>query len=229
MRNGHLSTESRQDPDATTLLVEAPDLQSQRHAARNTLMWCAVGALCLFLGMLSTIAISWISVGLASTCGTDGGSGVGPNGQPNWKDKPLPIVYGSGNWLVSHRSTITPSASGDEIILRCEFCSGFPFRTIREVRNSVLATSVSASPTLRASVDTPGWQILWSGVAWNSVLFAGIWFLVLYVRTARQQWRAWIARRHAGRCPQCGYDLRGQPRDAGGCPECGWERDDRRV
>ncbi len=29
-------------------------------------------------------------------------------------------------------------------------------------------------------------------------------------------------RRQRGRCPECGYDLRGN-RDAG-CPECGWRR-----
>ena len=29
-----------------------------------------------------------------------------------------------------------------------------------------------------------------------------------------------------GRCPKCGYDLRGQPPEVGaaGCPECGWNR-----
>ena len=40
-----------------------------------------------------------------------------------------------------------------------------------------------------------------------------------------------VLRRHIrlkrGRCPKCGYDLRGQPPDVGaggGCPECGWNR-----
>jgi hypothetical protein len=29
-------------------------------------------------------------------------------------------------------------------------------------------------------------------------------------------------RRESGRCPECGYDLRGEL--AEGCPECGWNR-----
>jgi len=226
MRDRHLSTESRQDRDATTLPLETSDLQGKRQRTRNTLSWSAAGALCLLLGMVSTIAIGWASVGLASACSTDGGSGVAPDGQPQWKDRLLPIAYGHGNWLVSHRSMITASASGNEIILTSESRYGLPFRTIREVRNSVLATSVSASPALHANVDTPGWYMLSIGVAWNTVLFSGVWFMVFYFRSAQEQFREWIASRHAGRCPQCGYDLRGQQPDVGGCPECGWGRDD---
>jgi len=35
-----------------------------------------------------------------------------------------------------------------------------------------------------------------------------------------------LIRIRRGRCPRCGYDLRGQPPEAGaaGCPECGWNR-----
>ena len=34
-----------------------------------------------------------------------------------------------------------------------------------------------------------------------------------------------LIRRKRGRCPKCGYDLRGAiPGAGGGCPECGWNR-----
>jgi hypothetical protein len=55
------------------------------------------------------------------------------------------------------------------------------------------------------------------------VLVAAIWFWAIvgshpYVRTLFKRTREWHRRAH-GRCPACGYDLRGS---AGGpCPECG--------
>ena len=56
------------------------------------------------------------------------------------------------------------------------------------------------------------------GLAANSALFASTWWVLLVGwRIALRRWRA-----HAGRCPQCGYDLRGDL--ARGCPECGWNR-----
>ena len=66
---------------------------------------------------------------------------------------------------------------------------------------------------------------LWPGFAVNSLLCTALWWIVL----AMLVWviriiHRWPARRRVkrGRCPNCGYDLRGKL-DAG-CSECGWKR-----
>jgi hypothetical protein len=56
---------------------------------------------------------------------------------------------------------------------------------------------------------------LWPGLAADTAIFAGVW--TLFVGTPWAIRRG--VRRRRGRCPACGYDLRGQA--AAGCPECG--------
>jgi len=61
-------------------------------------------------------------------------------------------------------------------------------------------------------------HLIWTGFTVNTLFYAII--LWLLYRTSS------VLRRHIrlkrGRCPNCGYDLRGK-HDAG-CPECGWNR-----
>ena len=67
---------------------------------------------------------------------------------------------------------------------------------------------------------------LWPGFAVNSLLYAALWWIVLVLFAWLIRFiRRWPARRREkrGRCPACGYDLRGGF-DAG-CSECGWRRD----
>ncbi len=58
---------------------------------------------------------------------------------------------------------------------------------------------------------------IWWGFLADTVIFASIAFALLGIFPAMR-----ALRRRKGRCPQCGYDLRGAL-DAG-CPECGWRR-----
>jgi hypothetical protein len=59
---------------------------------------------------------------------------------------------------------------------------------------------------------------VWVGFITNTLLYAIVlWLLVRIPRVVRV-----LIRIFRGRCPQCGYDLRG--RLEGGCPECGWNR-----
>jgi hypothetical protein len=59
-------------------------------------------------------------------------------------------------------------------------------------------------------------RVIWPGLLINSLCYAAFWLALLcslrFVRRIRS-----ILRRHAQRCPCCGYSLHG----AGGCPECG--------
>jgi len=79
-------------------------------------------------------------------------------------------------------------------------------------------------------IPLPDYYILsvsWFGIIANSLVLSlgGVVILLSPVHVARVIRQA--ARRRRGRCPNCGYDLRGQPPEVGaggGCPECGWNR-----
>lgn len=55
---------------------------------------------------------------------------------------------------------------------------------------------------------------LWTGLAGNTALYAGGWWLLLCGPFALRR----LIRARRGRCPRCGYDLTDSP---GACPECG--------
>ena len=58
------------------------------------------------------------------------------------------------------------------------------------------------------------------GLAINTIFYALLWFGILLIPQAIRR----AHRRARGRCPRCGYTLRGQP--APGCPECGHGREE---
>jgi len=61
---------------------------------------------------------------------------------------------------------------------------------------------------------------IWRGFALNTVFYAIIlWLLIPGPFVLRR-----LIRIKRGRCPKCGYDLRGHLPGAG-CPECGWNRE----
>lgn len=71
-------------------------------------------------------------------------------------------------------------------------------------------------------------QPIWSGLLLNTLIFGVAWFALLSIPGAIRH----VVRMRLGRCPSCGYDLRGHapgphsPSErawaARGCPECGW-------
>lgn len=65
-------------------------------------------------------------------------------------------------------------------------------------------------------------KVIWFGATVNTLMSALLWWLLLMVlmRLVLRVPR-WL-RKRKGRCPQCGYDLRGKLDD--GCSECGWRR-----
>ncbi len=54
----------------------------------------------------------------------------------------------------------------------------------------------------------------------NTLFYAANWGGVFFGFTSAKR----LVRVKRGRCPRCGYDLRGAPGLAAGCSECGWNR-----
>jgi hypothetical protein len=64
---------------------------------------------------------------------------------------------------------------------------------------------------------------LWPGFLINTVFYGLILWLIICGPFVLRR----LIRIKRGRCPKCGYDLRGAPPEVGaggGCPECGWNR-----
>jgi hypothetical protein len=69
-----------------------------------------------------------------------------------------------------------------------------------------------------ADVRMIPYRPIWSGLAVDAALYAGLWWCLLLVpRFVAAKWR-----RKQGSCPACGYDLTGLT--TGVCPECGTAR-----
>ncbi len=65
-------------------------------------------------------------------------------------------------------------------------------------------------------------KVIWTGAIVNTLLFAPLWWLIIMLpMTLLLRVPRWL-RKRKGRCPNCGYDLRGKL--GAGCSECGWRR-----
>ena len=85
----------------------------------------------------------------------------------------------------------------------------------RDISGVIPATGAVQKRTQRLAIPV---QIAWRGFAADTLIFAGVWLVLLWIPGAVRR----RVRRRRGHCPACGYDL---CRDlVGGCPECGWNR-----
>jgi hypothetical protein len=89
-------------------------------------------------------------------------------------------------------------------------CLEFPREDIRSTASGVVID--------RRSIQFP-LGILPIGFGMNTLFYAAIWFGVFFGFAGAKR----AIRRRRGRCPRCGYDLRGSL--AAGCSECGWGRE----
>jgi len=110
-----------------------------------------------------------------------------------------------------------------EVVFR-KTASGWEGPTYRyEGHPARTAWTIGIVPPRNLLAFTDDWKFLpirpiWPGFAVNTLLYAALLWLLMP--------GPFVLRRHirvkCGRCPKCGYDLRGK-HDVG-CPECGWNR-----
>jgi hypothetical protein len=100
---------------------------------------------------------------------------------------------------------------------------GLTVETVQTVRSGHLLADYSIGYLDLESVHALPVDPIWPGFLINTLFYAIIvWLLIVGPLLVRR-----LVRIRRGRCPKCGYDLRGQPPEpeAAGGPECGWGRE----
>lgn len=152
------------------------------------------------------------------------------------------IPYWSGHGGLKPEQP-APSESAPYQIDFVEDARGWPLKALRSWRKTHAHGGARANVSrsynfqyVRDAIDSSGWVELpawmqrvhlsgavsllpiWPGLIADSGLFGAGWFLLLFGPWMTRR----MLRRRGGRCPACGYNLRGE--FALGCSECGWDR-----
>jgi len=134
-------------------------------------------------------------------------------------DNRVSLIEDARGWpMLTMRSRFRIDAAGNIVV-----SSGFDGVQLR----SVALPTTWFGGALAGDLDDKNWaepyvlplRPIWPGLVLNTLLYALVlWLLYRGSFVLRRH-----IRRKRGRCPKCGYDLRGQLPGAG-CPECGWNR-----
>ncbi len=109
---------------------------------------------------------------------------------------------------------------------RFDFSAGWPARSLRgaalvQANQLKVVNATLAHRILR--ILPPSYlplRPIWAGLSVNTIIYAGIvWVVLGLLKVIRGHIRELLLR-----CPECGYDLRGD--FSAGCPECGWRREE---
>ena len=98
------------------------------------------------------------------------------------------------------------------------FDSGLPFRALSRTWFLTEPDNLTFVDTLAPlDLDLP-LRPIFPGYLIDTLFYSAIWLALFVGPGAARR----TIRRRRGRCPMCGYDLRGDLES--GCPECGWGR-----
>jgi hypothetical protein len=197
----------------------------------------------LLLGAMVNVAIAWalaVSVDLESAPTWWEVKAEWPEAVPDsWPGPPVAVWREGFGWCAC---TYWASAKGEEgFIIANHYLEsaevGWPCSSLCwRVRHIVIPQGKPArswSHVIKGDGIRPDWERLgftplswkrlptrpiWPGFLINTLFWAVIlWMLIVGPFALRR-----LIRRKCGRCPNCGYDLRGG--FEAGCPECGWGR-----
>ena len=132
----------------------------------------------------------------------------------------------SSGFIVSHAFCVALAEGDDEAYGWHNVRAGWPMRALAGQvlyeRDHIRVVHTWYAPRSYGHRGLPLCP-LWPGFAINTLFYAIIlWLLIPGPFVLRR-----VIRIKRGRCPKCGYDLRGAPPEVGagaGCPECGWKR-----
>lgn len=198
--------------------------------------WTLRITVCLILGAVTTYLISWMCLRSRLNHGPDF---PGSQATPLLQEFYGPNIRGFRGWhsqgFFVWQTTVVGGIRTE--ILRVDrtvaiTTAGLPLPAVRGWRvddETVGGIEVPSSWSPRNSAlkglgILPVWPVF-PGILINSIVYAAIWLVV--GRWLIAEWRIVhakliVRRTRRGRCPRCGYDLRGEFKD--GCSECGWGR-----
>jgi hypothetical protein len=188
-------------------------------------------AACALAGAVLTVAVAWAAPIVYRgrpapfAARSEGGWLVAP--PAGWPKRPgFRVSLRATGVSLNHESYPYPRL--DQLV----FCTGWPARALRAVERwesgrTVLATGIEPPGRLRTLLRdnwlTDGFPVapVWPGFAVDTAFYGTIAFALWSAPAAIRR----RVRKRRGRCPACGYDLRGIT--TGPCPECGFQREGR--
>jgi hypothetical protein len=159
--------------------------------------WILRILVCLLLGAVTTVAVAWGCAQFISPYGVVNAT------DPEWTE----IHYfgiGAHEWHYLQQGQTEP---GGRVI------AGWPCLALA----GYAAPPLGSSWTVRSDFPKP-FAPIWPGFVIDTLFYAAIWGGLFFGFASAKRG----IRRARGRCPECGYDLRGNL--SAGCSECGWKR-----
>jgi len=149
-------------------------------------------------------------------------------------------------------SQLGPTGRTEPTFVQYEEATGFPFRSMWGAARDWVIDSATGEWVMRpfppSAIHFSSWRLvrwsrqvpwtgqiesdeiserllplvpIWPGFLINTLSYAAIWFTLFFGFGSAKR----AIRRKRGRCPRCGYDLRGALEN--GCSECGWRREEK--
>ena len=181
--------------------------------------WMIRIILCLILGAVTTVAVAWACAALLPQ-------------SPYIVRNASPTLFGDARvestsgytrrlgYALTASNVYDLTEHGYELGERVEVIAGWPVAAFSQNAEGPAGESAPLDEFVSLNDRIIPLRVAWAGFSIDTLFYAAIWGGVFFGFTGAKR----FIRSKRGRCPRCGYDLRGAPGLAAGCPECGWNR-----